>query len=48
VYTESHLRYVADVVRRVFERRASVRGIRMVEAPEHLRHFTARFAPLPG
>jgi tryptophanase len=47
VYTESHLRYVAETVRRVWERRASVRGMRMVEAPEHLRHFTARFAPEP-
>ena len=45
VYTESHLRYVADVVRRVWERRDSVRGFTMVEAPEHMRHFTARFAP---
>jgi len=46
VYTESHLRYVAAVVGRVWERRASIHGMRMVEAPEHLRHFTARFAPL--
>jgi tyrosine phenol-lyase len=45
VYTESHLRYVADVIRRVWERRSTVRGMRMVEAPEHLRHFTARFLP---
>lgn len=45
VYTESHLRYVAETVRRVWDRRATVRGVRMVEAPEHLRHFTARFAP---
>ena len=46
VYTESHLRYVAETVIRVFERRATIRGFRMVEAPEHLRHFTARFAPV--
>lgn len=45
VYTESHLRYVAEVIARVWERRSSVRGLRMVEAPERLRHFTARFAP---
>jgi len=45
VYTESHLRYVAETVRRVWERRASVGGFRIVEAPEHMRHFTARFAP---
>ncbi len=46
VYSESHLRYVAKVVRAVWARREAVRGLRMVEAPEHLRHFTARFAPL--
>ncbi len=45
VYTESHLRYVAETVRRVWDRRRSVRGVKMVEAPERLRHFTARFAP---
>ena len=45
VYSASHLAYVADVVARVFERRDSVRGIRMVYRPERLPHFTARFAP---
>ena len=45
VYTESHLRYVAATVQRVWERRASIRGFRIVEAPERMRHFTARFAP---
>ncbi len=48
VYTETHLRYVAEVVRRVWDRRTTVRGLRMVEAPENLRHFTARFAPDGG
>lgn len=48
VYTESHLRYVANVVRAVWERRLDVGGIKMVEAPEHMRHFTARFAPDAG
>jgi len=45
VYTSAHLAYVADVVRRVWERRDQVRGVRMVEAPERLRHFLAKFAP---
>jgi tyrosine phenol-lyase len=48
VYTESHLRYVADVVGRVWARRSSIRGMRMIEAPAHLKHFTARFAPESG
>ena len=46
VYTASHLEYVADVVTRVYERRASIRGVRMTHVPERLRHFTARFAPI--
>jgi tyrosine phenol-lyase len=45
VYSASHLAYVAEVVGRVYERRASVRGLRMVYRPERLPHFTARFAP---
>jgi tyrosine phenol-lyase len=45
VYTESHLRFVAETIRRVWDRRSSIRGMRMVESPERLRHFTARFAP---
>jgi len=45
VYSASHLAYVADVVTRVYTRRATVRGMRMVYKPERLPHFTARFAP---
>ncbi|MFI5414162.1 MAG: tryptophanase [Candidatus Lutacidiplasmatales archaeon] len=46
VYTSAHLGYVADVVRRVWNRRTSIRGVRMVEAPERLRHFLAKFQPM--
>jgi tyrosine phenol-lyase len=46
VYTSAHLAYVADVVRRVWLRRSSVRGVKMVEAPERMRHFLAKFAPV--
>ena len=45
VYSASHLAYVADMVSRVYERRDSVRGLRMTYRPERLPHFTARFAP---
>ncbi|MGD0719240.1 MAG: tryptophanase [Thermoplasmata archaeon] len=45
VYSASHLAYVANVVGRVYARRATVRGLRMVYRPERLPHFTARFAP---
>jgi len=45
-YTMSHLEQVALAARRVMERAGSVRGVRMVEEPPVLRHFTARFEPL--
>ncbi|MGI0139794.1 MAG: tryptophanase [Thermoplasmata archaeon] len=45
VYSASHLAYVADVVRRVYERRSTIRGLTMTHRPERLPHFTARFAP---
>jgi tryptophanase len=46
VYSASHLAYVADTIGAVYERRREIRGLKMVYAPERLRHFTARFAPL--
>jgi tryptophanase len=45
-YTQSHVDYVIEVCRYVAERSAELRGLRIVEQPSVLRHFTARFAPL--
>jgi tryptophanase len=45
-YTQSHIDYVIEVVVRVAERAASLPGMRIVSQPAHLRHFTARFAPV--
>jgi tyrosine phenol-lyase len=46
VYTQSHMDYVLESVLDVWGRRASLRGFRIVEASPHLRHFTAKFAPV--
>src|SRR3989454_3807974 len=46
VYTQSHVDYVIEVVRWVAERASELRGMRIVEQPPALRHFTARFEPL--
>jgi len=43
-YTQSHIDYVIEVVIWVAERASSLRGLRIVEQPPALRHFTARFA----
>ena len=45
-YTQSHVDYVIEVVRWVAERADSLRGVRIVEQPPALRHFTARFESL--
>jgi len=46
VYTNTHLEYVAEVIERLYARRDTLGGLRMVYAPPVLRHFTARFEQL--
>ena len=46
VYTQSHIDYVIEVIRWVAERAGELRGMRIVEQPPALRHFTARFEPI--
>jgi len=43
VYTQGHMDYVIEALSLVWERRKEVRGMRIVEAPQFLRHFTAKF-----
>lgn len=46
VYTLSHLDYVGQVFEKVKKNRHLYTGLKITYAPEALRHFTARFAPL--
>jgi tryptophanase len=46
VYTQSHMDYVVEVCAELAARRAELRGLRMVQEPPVLRHFTARFEEL--
>jgi len=45
-YTQSHVDYVIEVCASVAARVHELRGLRIVEQPRQLRHFTARFEPL--
>ena len=45
-YTQSHVDYVIEVCEFVAKRAGELRGMRIVEEPPALRHFTARFEPL--
>ena len=46
-YTQSHIDYVIEVCSEVAGRAAELPGYRIIEQPPMLRHFTARFEPLP-
>lgn len=46
VYTQSHIDYVAEATLELHASRKTLRGLRLVEAPDVLRHFTARLAEI--
>ena len=46
VYTQSHIDYVAEVIIEVFQKRASISGLKIVEESPMLRHFTAKLQPV--
>jgi tryptophanase len=48
VYTQSHVDYLAEVLGYVYQRRDRIRGVRIVQAPPVLRHFSARLEPAHG
>ena len=48
VYTQSHVDYLAEVLDYIKDLAPRIRGVRMVEEPPVLRHFTARFEPAHG
>jgi tryptophanase len=45
-YTQSHLDYVVEIFSRILSRAKTIRGYNFTYAPDLLRHFTARFAPV--
>jgi tryptophanase len=48
MYTQSHVDYLAEVILYVNTMRERIRGLRIVEQPPVLRHFTARLEPAHG
>ncbi len=48
VYTQSHIDYVVEAILDVWKRREAIGGYRITYQSPFLRHFTARFEPLPA
>lgn len=46
VYTDNHLRYVAESLTRLYKKRGQIKGLRRIYAPKLLGHFTAKFEPI--
>ena len=46
VYTNDHMRAVADGIIRLYRRRETIGGLKFVYEPPYLRFFQGRFAPL--
>lgn len=46
VYTDNHMRHVAEGLIEIYKRRDQLRGFEFTYEPEILRHFTAKFRPL--
>jgi tryptophanase len=46
VYTQSHIDYLVEAILEVNEQRERIAGFEIVEQPQFLRHFTARFRPI--
>jgi tryptophanase len=46
VYTQSHIDYVAEVLISLKKKTKDIKGLRIVEEPPALRHFTAKLEPV--
>ena len=46
VYTKSHIDYVIECIESVYRKREKITGMRIVQEPPVLRHFTAVFEPI--
>ena len=46
VYTKSHIDYVIECIESVYRKREKITGMRIVQEPPVLRHFTAVFEPM--
>lgn len=44
VYTQSHMDYVCEGIIEVYQNRECIKGVKIIEEPAALRHFTAKFA----
>ena len=42
-HTQSHIDYVLEVAKDVIDRKNNIRGLKIIDQPKALRHFSASF-----
>ncbi|MBA7706036.1 Tyrosine phenol-lyase [subsurface metagenome] len=47
VYTNSHMKYTAEAIIHLYEKREEISGLKIVYEPKYLRFFQARFEQIP-
>ena len=45
-YTQSHIDYVVEIIKEVYDKRDSIKGLKIIEQPEFLRHFSAKLTTI--
>ena len=41
-YTQSHIDYVVEIIKSVYDRRDEINGLKILKEPQYLRHFSAQ------
>ena len=41
-YTQSHIDYVIEIIKEVYNKREKISGLKIIEEPKYLRHFSAK------
>ena len=45
-YTQSHIDYVIEIVKKVFDNKSKINGMKITRQPKYLRHFSASLKPI--
>ena len=45
-YTQSHIDYVIEILKKVYENKNKIKGMKIIRQPKYLRHFSASLKPI--
>ena len=45
-YTQSHIDYVIQIIKEVYNKKESIKGLKIIKQPKFLRHFSAKLTTI--